>query len=223
MDKNYTHILFILDDSGSMSSILDDAIGGFNSFLNEQKKLNGKCKMHTMLFGSHGNIKYLHENKDINNIDNITIKDYNAGSGLTALIDAIGIGITDLGKFLREMDENDRPSKVLVNIFTDGEENDSREYTEDKIREMIKEQTEKYNWEFAFLASDISSVSFANRAGFSNVASVDKGGDGIRSMYTSMTLNATSYRTKGKTINVQEAYDDAMNNNNNDDDDENND
>lgn len=207
MNKDYTHILFILDDSFSMNFIIDEAIGGFNSFLEDQKKLEGKCRMHTILFGSSDKIKYLHKDKDINKIKEITKDDYNARSGMTALLDAIGVGIDDLGSFLRSMDEDERPAKVLVNIFTDGMENDSREYTEDKIREMIERQTNVYNWEFAFLASDINAQNLSHSIGITNTALTENSSVGMRSVYASLSNNALNYRKKGETLSVQDEYD----------------
>lgn len=210
MNKDYTHILFIIDDSGSMRGLLDDSIGGFNAFVDEQKKLDGKCKMHTMTFGSAGNQNYIHENLDIQDVPELTQEDHGANSGMTALLDSIGKGINDLGQLLKEMDEEERPSKVLVNIFTDGAENDSKEFTQSQVTDMIEEQTDKYNWEFAFLASDLSASNLARSMGISNVAVSDNSSAGMRGAYTSMMSNATSYRTLSKTVNVQDEYDKAV-------------
>ena len=43
MKKNLTEMVFILDRSGSMSGLEDDTIGGFNSFIEKQKKEKGEC------------------------------------------------------------------------------------------------------------------------------------------------------------------------------------
>jgi len=161
MKEDYTHILFIIDDSGSMRSLIEDSIGGYNTFIEEQTKLDGEGRIDTITFGSPRNFKYLYQDRDVNEVPELTENEHGAHSGGTALLDAIGQGIQDLGKFLREKDESERPTKVLVNIFTDGEENSSIEFSADQIQEMIKEQTDKYDWEFAFLASDLSASNLA--------------------------------------------------------------
>jgi len=207
MKEDYTHILFIIDDSGSMMSLISDSIGGYNTFIEEQTKLDGEGRIDTITFGSPHNFKYLYRDMDVNEVPELTRDEHSAHSGVTALLDAIGRGIQDLGKFLREKDESDIPAKVLVNIFTDGAENSSVEFTADQVKDMIKEQTDKYNWEFAFLASDLSASNLAKSIGISNVAFTDKGSKGMRDAYTSMTLNAASYRSRGVSMDVQATYD----------------
>ena len=44
MKKGLTEIVFILDKSGSMSGLEADTIGGYNSFLEKQKKIERKRK-----------------------------------------------------------------------------------------------------------------------------------------------------------------------------------
>lgn len=207
MKDNYTHILFIIDDSGSMRGLIDDSIGGFNSFVDQQKKLDGECRMDTMIFGSNGTQKYLHRDMDVNDIPELTTDEHNASSGMTSLIDSIAMGIQDLGKFLREKDESERPSKVMVNIFTDGMENNSIEFSQKEMQDMIEEQQDKYNWEFTFLASDVQASNFAKMSGFKNVATAAKDGTGMRAAYNTMTTNAMSYRSLGKVVDVQAEYD----------------
>lgn len=210
MKDNYTHILFIIDDSGSMRPLISDSIGGFNSFIKEQREAEGECRIHTMTFGSSGNINYIHKNLNVNEVPELTEKEHSANSGLTALYDAVGRGIQDLGSFLRDLDSKDRPAKVLVNIFTDGAENDSTEFTHADVKDMIEEQTNKYKWEFAFLASDMQSVNTAKNLGISNTAfSIDNAG-GMRGVYSTVSANALSYRNHGKVINLQDEYDKEM-------------
>jgi len=212
MDNNYTHILFILDNSASMGSLKEDAIGGYNEFLKEQQKLDGKCKLDTLLFSEPDKYRYVQRDADINSVKELTNDIYTANGWSTALIDAIGRGINDLGEFLDTLDEDDKPAKVLVNIFTDGQENSSQEFTGQQVKKMIAEQENKYSWAFAFLASDLSSANYAkNHLGISNVAKTDNDGKGMRSMYSSVNENARSYRATGMTLSVQDAYDNARN------------
>jgi hypothetical protein len=84
---------------------------------------------------------------------------------MTALLDAVGRGISETGERLRKMKKKDRPGLVVFVIVTDGHENSSQEYTRDKIREMIKHQREKYNWQFIFLGADDSAFDEARSWG----------------------------------------------------------
>jgi len=70
------------------------------------------------------------------------------------LYDAIGKSIIQTGEHLANMKDEDRPEKVLFVIFTDGEENHSSEYNYIRVKELIKEQTDKYNWQFIYLGAN---------------------------------------------------------------------
>ena len=48
MKKNFTELIFILDKSGSMSGLENDTIGGFNSMLENQKAVDGECRITTV-------------------------------------------------------------------------------------------------------------------------------------------------------------------------------
>ena len=50
MKKNLTELVFILDKSGSMSGLEKDTIGGYNSLMEKQRKLDGECVITTVLF-----------------------------------------------------------------------------------------------------------------------------------------------------------------------------
>ena len=84
--------------------------------------------------------------------------------------DGIGVAIDRVGKWLSDMDEKDRPSKNLVIIMTDGEENNSKEYSLDRVKEMIKHQTEKYSWDFMYIGTDITTKKDANRLGVTKMS-----------------------------------------------------
>ena len=117
------NIVFLLDRSGSMSGSESDTIGGYNSFLNEQRKKNINTKITTVLFDD--KYELLHNQKSINEVKNLTEKDYYV-RGCTALLDAIGITIKNIEK-------NTDNEKVLFVITTDGLENASHEYTKEQV------------------------------------------------------------------------------------------
>lgn len=148
---NYTEIVCIIDRSGSMGAIKDDAIGGFNNFLESQKKLPGEASISLILFDH----EYLMpiQNADLMSVEPLTEKTY-APRGTTALLDAVGKTINNLWNRLANMTEQERPDRVIVCILTDGYENASHEFSRSKIKEMIEYHQEKYQWQFLFLAAN---------------------------------------------------------------------
>src|SRR5690554_6121598 len=160
MKKGLTELVFILDKSGSMSGLEADTIGGYNSMLAKQKAVDGECYITTVLFDN--NYELLHDRIDIKAVSPITDKEYQVG-GSTALLDAIGRTINKIGNAQKHTAEDYRAEKVMFVIITDGEENSSREYTAEKIKAQIKQQKEKYGWEFVFLAAKIDAVQTAGR------------------------------------------------------------
>lgn len=162
MKKDLTEIVFILDRSGSMGFIAQDAIGGFNAFLKEQKEAEGEANMTVVLF-DHEIIK-LADGVDIHEVEELNDETY-VTRGLTALYDAIGVSIDTVGKRLAETPEEDRPEKVVFAIMTDGDENHSKTFSGSKIKKMVEHQTEKYNWQFLFLGANIDSVGTAKSLG----------------------------------------------------------
>ena len=87
MKKNLTELVFILDKSGSMSGLEGDTIGGYNSMLERQRKVDGECVITTVLFDNR--YELLHDRIDIRAVAPITKKEYSVG-GSTALLDEIG-------------------------------------------------------------------------------------------------------------------------------------
>jgi uncharacterized protein YegL len=155
MNTNLTHIAFILDRSGSMQSMAEEAIGGFNSFLKEQQKEEGEARFSLILF-DHEYTPVV-ENRPIAEVEPLDEKSYEP-RGMTALLDAMGRTIDTLGQQLAETPEEERPGTVIVVTLTDGLENSSHDYSYDKLGEMIKEQQDVYKWEFLFLGADLASV-----------------------------------------------------------------
>ena len=162
MKKGLTELVFILDRSGSMSNLVSDTIGGFNSIFMQQTETGGECNVSTVLFDHQYEV--LHYRIKIKEIKPITEKEYWV-RGQTALLDAIGRTINQAGLELSNTTEEERPEKVMFVIITDGLENASKEYTKEKVKEMIEHQKEKYGWEFVFLGANIDAVDVASQIG----------------------------------------------------------
>jgi len=197
MMEEYINILCVLDRSGSMSTIINDAISGFNYFLKEQKQIEGYCNLQTMLFDTEFIVSKL---KNIQKVDEFNKKTYVPRGG-TALYDAIGKTIdTELDR-LSTLPKGERPTKTLCVILTDGEENSSREYHQDLIKRMINEMREEFNWEFIFLAANQDAMFTADGLGISrgNSMNFDATGDGVTYAYASMSKATSHYRASKET------------------------
>lgn len=176
MNKNLTEIVAILDRSGSMRGLQDDTIGGFNGFIDKQKEEAGEANLTVVLFDDQYEV--LHEAVDIKKVRSLNSKDYYA-RGMTSLLDAVGKTITSVGGRLAGMNEEDRPHKVIFLITTDGDENNSQEYTADKIKEMVKLQEDTYKWEFIFLGANIDSFGDGAKMGYSGNNTANYSADAI--------------------------------------------
>ena len=212
MKENFIHVCFIIDESGSMSGTESDIIGGFKKIVDEQRaNKNGKCAVSLYKFDTKISKTYI--GKDVNDVEYLDDKSYRPG-GCTAMNDAIGTAIDEIGKWLDGMDESEKPEKNLIVIMTDGEENASVEYSFDKVKEMIKHQEEKYNWSFMYLGADISDASYAKSYGFDNrlystKKSLHKTYDMINTSlncYRS-AVGSTEFKNAAFALNLQESID----------------
>ena len=162
MKKDLTELVFIIDRSGSMSGLESDTIGGYNAMLEKQKKEQGEAVITTVLFDD--KYELLHDRINIRGVEPITENDYFV-RGSTALLDAVGKTINKIGHVQKHTSEEERAERVMFVITTDGMENASREFTREKIREMITHQKVKYGWEFIFLGANIDAIETAARFG----------------------------------------------------------
>ncbi len=169
MKKDLTELVFILDGSGSMYSLAEDTIGGFNSLLEKQKTTPGTAYVSTVVFNIRSRV--IHDRAEICTIAPMTGEDYRPAGG-TALLDALGDAIHHIGNVHKYARSEDVPEHTLFVITTDGMENASRRYSADKVRSMIRRQQEKYGWEFLFLGANIDALETAESYGIDRSRSV---------------------------------------------------
>lgn len=192
MKENFTDITVLLDKSTSMSDCIEQTLSGLNEYIEDQKKVDGKCTLSLFTFDT--NYHCLFNGVDIQDVKPVTI-DQCQPSGCTALMDSLGKSIDDAGQRLAVMKEEDRPSQILVVILTDGEENSSKEYTSDKIKQMITTQQNDFAWNFVFLGADFDAFKTAHLFGVSadNVHNYDKAQ--TRKTFSNLSSTTRSYRT----------------------------
>ena len=176
MSKGYTEIVYILDRSGSMSGLEADTIGGFNSMMKQQKKTGEKAVVSTVLFDNVCEV--IHDRVPIEKVEEMTEKQYYV-RGCTALLDAVGGAIHHIGNVHKYAREEDRPTKTLFVITTDGMENASRNYSYEKIQKMVKKQQKKYGWEFIFIGANIDAYEEAQKYGIRKDRAVNYVSDSV--------------------------------------------
>src|SRR5437868_5593449 len=142
-NAHYSEIAFVLDRSGSMKSCQRAAIDGFNQFLADQQKTEGRAKLTLVLFDDEYLVPV--SSVPVQEVVALTDQTYEP-RGCTALLDAIGQTIDELGNRLSSFPEKDRPDQVILAILTDGLENASQRFTWKQIAEKIKHQTATYKW-----------------------------------------------------------------------------
>ena len=198
MNSNLTEIVCIVDRSGSMSSVREDAVAGFNSFLGDQKKQPGDANITLVLFND--GYEVVHDGRPIAGVDPLNDQTY-VPDGCTALLDAVGRSIDDVGKRLAATPEDERPGKVIVAILTDGLENASTDYTRERVFEMISHQHETYSWEFIFLAANQDAIAEGGKIGIKSDNSMNfaASGEGTKEACLCMSDAVMGFRTTGKT------------------------
>lgn len=198
MKSNLLHICFVLDESGSMYNSVDDVIGGFQKLIDEQKgEKNGECIISLYRFS--GTVKKDYIGKPVNEVPKL----YYSPGGCTAMNDGVGTAIDEIGKWLSDMNESERPSKNIIVIMTDGQENSSKEYNFDTVKTKIKHQEEKYSWTFVYMGTNLQDLKDANRLGI-KMRSVS-GSRNIAANYSHIDTYAKALRSSTNAASVAAA------------------
>ncbi len=188
-DQNLTHILAILDRSGSMQSIKADTEGGFNSYIEEQKKVEGETYVSLVQFDTEYEVVYT--TKPLNEVPKLNL----VPRGGTALHDAIGKAVTAKGEELAALPEDKRPGSVVVLVLTDGWENSSKEWTGDAVKKLVKQQQDDYEWNFIFMGSNQDAVLVGATLGFLPTNSLTYTGANTQSAFASAAASTATYRS----------------------------
>jgi len=180
-------IFFILDRSGSMSTIADETIGGFNAFVTGQKELPGKATLTLVQFDHEYNV--IHDNVKLASVPELT-RDTFKPRGMTALYDAVGLTIANFKH------DNPKNTKTIVAILTDGQENASKEYSYSKVKQLIDEVQGEHSWDVLFIGANMDSKSVAQSMGIkaSNTTNFDYSKTGAMDAMATMNFAASSMR-----------------------------
>ena len=187
-DQNLSHIYFLLDRSGSMTSIRTETIAGFDAFIAEQRKVSGKCQVTLAQFDDQYDVVYV--DRDVADVPTLDL----TPRGSTALLDALGRLIVTAGERLAALPEDKRPGSVVVGVMTDGYENASRDWTHAKIKELIEQQTRDYHWEFLYLGADQDAIEEGSKMGFAAAKSMTYSRGKSEKAMSDMGANVGKYR-----------------------------
>lgn len=189
--KEKTILNFILDESGSMSSIKSSVISGFNEYVQGLRK--GNFSFTLTKFDSMG-IRIPYVAKDIKDVEDLTEETYLPGQ-MTPLYDAVC-------RTIKEVEKKVKDQPVLIAIMTDGQENDSQEFTQKDLSEMIKRLQKKGNWTFVFMGANQDSWATARQWGISRGNTMDWQAthQGTQSAFHAMAASTVNYS------NVMEEY-----------------
>jgi hypothetical protein len=180
-----TEVVIVLDRSGSMCSIQDATVKGFNEFINEQKNAEGDAFVTLVQFDDRYELNY--KSKPVNEVTKLVVGETFIPRGMTALHDAIGKTISEL--------ETDRD--VTFVIITDGDENSSREYTGAAIKKMIKDSEKDKQWKFVYLGANQDAVIVAKNYGISGANALTYTADANHTTmaFANVSTNVSSLRS----------------------------
>lgn len=196
MKHDYTDITILLDRSGSMQSVRESTIAGYNNFIEAQAKLPGYATI-TLLQFDH-EYEAVYSGVACGEVQPMRFEQF-VPRGDTALLDAIGRTIYEVGARLAGMAEADRPGKVVVVILTDGQENASRKFRREQVKAMVEHQREVYRWDFVFLGANQDAIFTAASLGVPAQASLSYAADanGMRAVMDSASTYIASVRASG--------------------------
>jgi uncharacterized protein YegL len=192
---NGTLIVVVLDESGSMGTCWDATIAGFNEFIQGQRTAEdaaGQASLTLTKFNG-WTVSTVYQNLPLNEVPLLNKQNYTPNGG-TNLLDAIGNSINDVNTILSGLKKKDRPG-VIITIMTDGEENSSRKYNNQHIKDMVK-SAENSDWTFQFLGANIDAFSVGSTFGMSASNSVN---------YSTQNMGATMASVSASTVRTRTA------------------
>lgn len=195
VQASHLEVVLLIDKSGSMKGLEEDTVKGYNSMLAKERQLSVPTNVTTVLFSSDHEI--LADRKPISEVPDMTLDSYKV-RGATALYDTIGNAI-EKTEAVKGID--DTGSKVLFVIITDGLENYSQTYDQEKVRKLIDAQEEK-GWEFVFIGANMDAEKEADTIGIKkeNAATYENSEKGVQANYQAVSQMVHSLATTSSLV-----------------------
>ena len=199
------HISVVLDRSGSMASIADDIVGGFNEYLREQRQVPGRARVTLAQFDGQDPFELLINGVDLREVTDLDRSVYRP-RGNTPLFDAIGrmIAKIDADMAARAEVGADEEDQVVV-IVTDGRENASSEYGRQMIFDLIEARRQR-GWVFVFLGANQDAYAAGRGMAFAGANSGNWAAtpEGSKQMWKDVSYSTSEHRAKSKIKRAQE-------------------
>lgn len=204
MKTDYTHLILLIDRSGSMSTIKNTMESALKELLDDQKQVAGKCTLTAAQFDTE--YEMICAMKEIQEVEDLTIDP----RGCTALLDSMFKLIQDAGKQLDALVEEEKPSKVLFITITDGMENSSRHVTYQQLRTLITQQEEVYSWDFAYIGANQDAFEVGHSLGvrLDSCLNFDTSERGVFKMKQDLSHSMKFFRINNVRFNIIEKIED---------------
>jgi len=185
------HVSFLIDRSGSMSGLEGDVVGGFNSFVAQQRTEPGDCTLTAVQFDGDDPFEVLRDAVDINSVKEMELGEYRP-RGMTPLLDALGNLIQSAEKRMAGLGNTE---DQIVVVFTDGHENASQTWTRDSLFTLVDEK-KKEGWTFVFMGANQDSYATGGGLGFDRGSTQNFRSDshGTRASWQSVGRAVRDYR-----------------------------
>ena len=182
------NISFILDETGSMTTIKQQTISGFNEYVDSLEKDNAtKNALFTLTKFNSNRVIVVHDSVALKDVVRLNNDNYTPDM-LTPLYDAIGKTISSIEKIVKGKNKQN----VIVVIQTDGLENASVEYNQRSIFDKIAEK-KKLGWAFVFLGANQDAWATSQMLGVSAGNTMSYSGEKTRGAFKGVTTSTLSY------------------------------
>jgi hypothetical protein len=200
--QDYTAICLLVDRSGSMDEIREDAEGGVNTLIREQAELPGYCTIRLAQFDTTYDVVF--PSTPAKDAPAYVLHPRNA----TALNDSWGRCMVEFGEELAALSEDERPDKVVFVVVTDGKENSSREWSQERVFNMVTQQHNQWGWEFMYLAANQDAMKVGTTYGVprGQTRTYQPTGQSVHNTYVAASASLGEYR-KGGSLDIEQEED----------------
>jgi ADP-ribosylglycohydrolase len=182
-------IWFLLDRSGSMASIAEYVVAGFDGFFASQRAEAGDATVTVVQFDDMDRHDVIVDAKPIAKV--ASIGDRFEPRGMTPLYDAIALLLD------RAERHGGDDADQLVVILTDGHENASREWTHQRLFRRIAKLRDR-GWTFVFLGANQDSYAVGDQMAMpaGNVSNFRPDAAGVSATYAGLDRTVREWRGK---------------------------